>query len=96
MVGDIVTASKCGEKSTKLNHEVNTFIDSKKLKLSSKKCANIHIGNKKSRIRETPTLSTDADSRTNTNSKRLRDLSLKNKKIKKMRSCVIYLKKKNK
>ena len=49
MVGDIVTASKCGEKSTKLNHEVITFIDSKKLKLSSKKCANIHIGNKKSR-----------------------------------------------
>ena len=49
MVDDIVTASKCGENSTKLNHEVNMFIDSKKLKLSSKKCANIHIGNKKSR-----------------------------------------------
>ena len=32
---------------------------------------------KKSRIRETPTLSTDADSRTDTNLKRLRDLSLK-------------------
>ena len=32
----------------------------------------------KSRIRETPTLSTDADSRTNTNLKRLRDLSKKN------------------
>ena len=31
---------------------------------------------KKSRIRETPTLSTDADSRTDTNLKRLRDLSL--------------------
>ena len=30
---------------------------------------------KKPRIRETPTLSTDADSRTNTNLKRLRDLS---------------------
>ena len=29
----------------------------------------------KSRIRETPTLSTDADSRTDTNLKRLRDLS---------------------
>ena len=29
---------------------------------------------KKSRIRETPTLSTDADSRTDTNLKRLRDL----------------------
>ena len=31
---------------------------------------------KKSRIRETPTLSTDADSRTDTNLKRLRDLSI--------------------
>ena len=49
MVDDIVTVSKCGEKSTKLNHKVNTFIESKKLKLSSTKCANIHIGNKKSR-----------------------------------------------
>ena len=44
----------------------------------------LEINQKKSRIRETPTLSTDADSRTDTNLKRLRDLSLKkNKKIKK-------------
>ena len=43
---------------------------------------------KKSRIRETPTPSTDADNRTDTNLKRLRDLSKKN------RGCVIYLKKK--
>ena len=35
--------------------------------------------NKKSRIRETPTLSTDAASRTDTNLKRLRDLSSKKK-----------------
>ena len=34
---------------------------------------------KKSRIRETPTLSTNADCRTNTNLKRLRDLSKKKK-----------------
>ena len=34
-----------------------------------------HLVKKKSRIRETPTLSTDADSRTDTNLKRLRDLS---------------------
>ena len=38
----------------------------------------------KSTIRETPTLSTDADSRTDTNLKRLRDLSLKKKNIKKI------------
>ena len=37
---------------------------------------------KKSRIRETPTLSTDADSRTDTNLKRLSDLSLKKNKKK--------------
>ena len=36
------------------------------------------IQKKKSRIRETPTLSTDADSRTDTNLKRLRNLSIKN------------------
>ena len=34
----------------------------------------------KSRIRETPTLSNDADSRTDTNLKRLRDLSQNKKK----------------
>ena len=38
-------------------------------------CYVIETGKKKSRIRETPTLSTDADSRTDTNLKRLRDLS---------------------
>ena len=52
----------------------------------------IHGRDEKSRIRETPTLSTDADSRTDTNLKRLRDLSLK----KKMRKCVIYLQKSRK
>ena len=35
----------------------------------------------KSRIGETPTLLTDADSRTDTNVKRLRDLSLKKKNV---------------
>ena len=35
----------------------------------------IQRGLEKSRIRETPTLSTDADSRKDTNLKRLRDLS---------------------
>ena len=41
-------------------------------------------------IRKTSTLSTDADSRTDTNLKRKRDLSLK-KKIKKIRHCGVYL-----
>ena len=40
-----------------------------------------HLVLKKSRIRETKNLSTDADSRTNTNFKRLRDFSIIKKKI---------------
>ena len=46
MVDDILTAVKCGEKSTDLNLAVNNFIEHKKLKLSAKKCGNIHVGNK--------------------------------------------------
>ena len=38
------------------------------------------VRREKYRIRETPTLSTDADSRTDTNLKRLRDLSFKKNK----------------
>ena len=54
------------------------------------------IPKKKSRIRETPTLSTNADRRTDTNLKRLRDSSKKIKKFKKMTGCVIFLKKNKK
>ena len=39
------------------------------------KAVKVRLITKKSRIRETPTLSTDADSRTDTNLKKLRDLS---------------------
>ena len=45
---------------------------------------------KKSRIRETPTLSTDAASRTDTNLKRLRDLSSKKILIKKIWGVNFY------
>ena len=47
--------------------------------------ANVNTKNiyKKSRIRETPTLSTDADNRTDTNLKRLHDLSFFFKSLKK-------------
>jgi hypothetical protein len=51
MVDDIVTAVKCGENSTELNGVVNDFIEHKKLKLSEKKCANLHIGNKASKLK---------------------------------------------
>ena len=46
--------------------------------------------NKKSRIRETPTLSTDADSRINTNLKRFRDLSFFPKVLFKYVFCFVF------
>merc|ERR1719319_1363010 len=49
MVDDIITASKCGATSVALNSKVNTFIEMKKLVLSEKKCAKIHVGSKKSK-----------------------------------------------
>ena len=42
MVDDVVTISKCG--ATTLNNTVNAFIEKKKLRLNSKKCAKMHIG----------------------------------------------------
>ena len=49
MVDDIITASKCSATSQALNTTVNTFINMKKMKLSTKKCSNIHVGSKKSK-----------------------------------------------
>ena len=49
MVDDIITASKCGATSRALNSTVNEFIKMKKLKLSEKKCAQIHIGAKETK-----------------------------------------------
>ena len=47
MVDDILTINKCGTTSVTLNSTVNTFIDTKKLKLSETKCAKIHLSKKK-------------------------------------------------
>ena len=44
MVDDIMGIQKCSSKSLQLNSAINTFIDLEKLKLSKKKCHNIHIG----------------------------------------------------
>ena len=49
MIDDIITAAQCWEKSVALNETVNTFIEHNKLKLSSTKCANIHIVTKATR-----------------------------------------------
>ena len=46
MVDDVVTLSKCGATSIALNKTVNTFIEHKKLRLNTKKCAKMHIGKK--------------------------------------------------
>ena len=63
----------------------------KQIKKTKQKTFKPHKYKKKSPIRETPTLSTDADSRSNTNLKRLRGQSLRKKRRKK--GCVIDQKK---
>ena len=44
IVDDILTVSKCSPTASALNVTVNSFIESKKLKLSHKKCCAIHVG----------------------------------------------------
>ena len=44
MVDDIAIVSKCGNDSIIANSVVNTFIESKKLNFSEKKCHQMHIG----------------------------------------------------
>ena len=46
MVDDILTVQKCRSTSRAMNNNMNAFIEQKKLKLSVKKCVNIHIGAK--------------------------------------------------
>ena len=46
MVDDILVPINCGQESAKLNAKVNSFIESKKLKLSCKKCHKMHLGKK--------------------------------------------------
>ena len=58
---------------------IDFFILKENFKLSLLTFNDVILKKKKSRIRETPTLSTDADSRTITNLKRLRNLSKKKK-----------------
>ena len=44
MVDDILGIQRCSKKSRNLNNTINTFIELEKLRLSKKKCSNIHIG----------------------------------------------------
>ena len=46
MVDDILGIQKCNNKSLQLNTAINTFVNLEKLKLSKKKCNNIHVGAK--------------------------------------------------
>lgn len=43
MIDDVLAIAECGTQSVKTNTIINSFIDSKKLQLSSKKCHQIHI-----------------------------------------------------
>ena len=44
MIDDILTFSKCGNESVKMNTYINTMIEMKKLYFGEKKCHKIHIG----------------------------------------------------
>ena len=46
MVDDILTFTKCDPTAVAINSTVNTFIETKKLKLAEKKCSVIHVGKK--------------------------------------------------
>jgi hypothetical protein len=47
MVDDILTISKCSPTASAMNSTVNSFIESKKLKLSHNECLAIHVGKQK-------------------------------------------------
>ena len=49
MVDDILGIQKCSKKSTRMNNVINTFMDLEKLKLSKKKCHNVHIGKQRNK-----------------------------------------------
>ena len=49
MVDDGLTVQKCSTETVKINSIINSFIESKKLKLSARKCHRIHVQNKKLR-----------------------------------------------
>ena len=46
LVDDVVDVQKCGKDAVKANALVNSFIEDKKLTLSSSKCHKIHCGKK--------------------------------------------------
>ena len=47
MVDDVLCVQKCSTNTVKLNSLINSFIENKKLKLSTKKCHRIHIQSQK-------------------------------------------------
>ena len=52
MVDDILTISECSPTALAMSSTVNTFIESKKLKLSHEKCIAIHVGKHKGSCRD--------------------------------------------
>ena len=52
MVDDVLAIQTCSQKSVKLNNTINTFIELEKLKLSDKKCHNVHIGRNEQKCHE--------------------------------------------
>jgi hypothetical protein len=44
MVDDVLAVQECSKNSVQINSVINSFIELKKLKLSSDKCSKIHVG----------------------------------------------------
>ena len=44
MVDDVLAVQECSQNSVQINSVINSFIELKKLKLSSDKCSKIHVG----------------------------------------------------
>ena len=68
MVDDVLSVQKCSTDTVKSNSIINSFIESKKLKLSSRKCHRIHIQNKKQRkTNKCPEIKVHEENMTNSN-----------------------------
>ena len=68
MVDDVLSVQKCSTDTVKSNSIINSFIETKKLKLSARKCSRIHVQNKRQRkTNDCPEIKVHDDIMTNSN-----------------------------
>ena len=66
MVDDVLSVIKCSSDTVKMNFIINSVIENKKLKLSTRKCNRIHIQNKRQRkVNNCPEIKVHKDSMAN-------------------------------